>query len=415
MSDILFQNAQVLDTERGVLCPNTQVLVRAGRIVEVSEASLSASGARSVDLQGRVLMPGLCDAHVHVIAITADFARLERSSPFYVAAKASDILRGMLLRGFTTVRDAGGCDHGLAQAVEEDLLPGPRILFCGRALSQTGGHGDMRSPGENSLNFGFPCAGLGVVCDGVPEVRRAARDQLRKGAHQIKIMASGGVASPTDRIDSTQFADEEIRAVVEEATAAHRYVMAHAYTARAINRAVRLGVRTIEHGNLLDEESCRLMNHHGAYLVPTLATYHALAEEGVAGGLAPDLIQKLDAVLEAGTAALKLAFDHRVPMVYGSDLLGEMHRRQLDEFNLRKGVIPAPDLIRAATCTAAEALMRPGEFGVICEGARADLLVVEGDPLTDITVLTQPQHNLLAVVKEGRFYKNRLPSAPPGG
>lgn len=408
MTTTLFANAAVLDTCAGEILADRHVLVRDGRIAEVSESPLRGTPDRTLDLAGRILMPGLCDGHVHVTAITPDFPLLKRLSPFYVAARSADLLRDMLLRGFTTVRDAGGADFGLARAVEEDRLVGPRLLFCGHALSQTGGHGDMRGPGEHDLDQCFCCAGLGLVCDGVPEVRRAAREEIRKGATHIKIMASGGVSSPTDRIDSTQFALEEIEAIVEEATAANLHVMAHAYTARAINRLLSRGVRTIEHGNLLDEESCALFLRHGAFLTPTLATYDALAKEGVEAGMAPELQRKTYDVLDAGGRALELAQAKGVRMVYGSDLLGSMQRHQLNEFNLRKEVVPAAELIRAATCTAAEAFLRDGEFGVVEPGARADLLVLEANPLDDITVLTEPERNLSAIMKGGRFYKDLL-------
>ena len=408
MTSTLFQNATILNTRAGALREGA-VLVRDGRIAEVSETTIPAARAeRTIDLKGRVLMPGLCDGHVHVIAITASFPNLVRSSPFYVAARAAHILEGMLMRGFTTVRDGGGADFGIARAVDEGHLRGPRILFCGHALSQTGGHGDMRTPGERGIDVSYETPSLGIVCDGVAAVRRAAREEIRRGCHHVKIMASGGVSSPTDRIDSDQFSREEIAAAVEEAADANLYVMAHAYSARSINRCIELGVRTIEHGNLMDQSSCRLFLEHGAYLVPTLATYHALKTEGLANGLSNDMLAKLDDVLEAGGFALELAQRAGVTMVYGTDLLGDMHRHQLTEFDLRKDVVPAADLIRAATCNAADAFMRPREFGEVAEGFRADLLVSAGNPLEDITVMTRPEENLLAIMKDGRFHKNLL-------
>lgn len=409
MTTTIFTNANVLDTHAGAILPDHSVLVSNGKIAEVSPTALKANGAKIIDIKGRFLMPGLCDGHVHVTAITPDFPMLKRMSPFYVAARSGDLLRDMLMRGFTTVRDAGGADYGLSRAVDEDKLIGPRVLFCGHALSQTGGHGDMRGVGDHDLDQCFCCAGLGLVCDGIPEVRRAARDEIRKGATHIKIMASGGVSSPTDRIDSTQFALDEIDAIVEEATAANLHVMAHAYTARAINRLLSRGVRTIEHGNLMDEQSCEAFLKYGAFLTPTLATYNALASEGVEAGMAPELQMKVYDVLDAGARALEMAQKHGVRMIYGSDLLGSMQRHQLNEFNLRKDVVPAVELIRAATCTAAEAFLRDGEFGVVEQGARADLLVVESNPLEDVTVLTEPEKNLTAIMKEGKFYKNLLP------
>lgn len=408
MTATLFLNANVLDTVEGEVLPDRSVLVEDGKIKEISEDPIKAEDAQRLDLKGRYLMPGLCDAHVHVTALTANFPQLKRESPFYVAARSAEILKGMLMRGFTTVRDAGGCDYGLARAVDEDRLVGPRVLFCGHALSQTGGHGDMRGTGEQTFDQCFCCAGLGLVCDGVPEVRRAAREEIRRGAHHIKIMASGGVSSPLDRIDSTQFALEEVAAIVEEAEAANLYVMAHAYTARAIDRLLELGVRTIEHGNLLNDDTCTKFKQHDAYLVPTLVVYDALAKEGVEAGLPPQVEAKIYDVLDAGSVALEIAYRHGVPLVFGTDLLGQMHRRQLDEFHIRKEVAPPADLIRSATTTAATATQREGEFGIVAEGARADLLVLSENPLDDITVLTRPDEMLLAIMKEGKLYKNIL-------
>src|SRR5262249_16620295 len=218
---------------------------------------------------------GLCDAHVHMTAATASFPDLMRWSPMYVAARAGDIMHAMLMRGFTTVRDCGGADHGLAMAVEQGFVAGPRLLFSGHAISQTGGHGDMRLPGEKFEQCTC-CAGLGVIADGGSAVRLACREEVRKGAHFIKIMASGGVSSPTHRIGNTQFSLEEMQAAVEEAEAAECYVAAHVYTARAAKRALRCGVRSIEHGNLIDEETMDLLIEKQAFLVPTMSTHEML-------------------------------------------------------------------------------------------------------------------------------------------
>lgn len=408
MSTILFTQAQVLDTEGGRLLPDHNVLIVDDRIQEVTDEPIHAKVDRTVVLGGRILMPGLCDSHVHVTAMTADFSLLQRQSPFYVSARATQILRAMLLRGFTTVRDAGGADYGLARAVAEDRIEGPALHYCGHALSQTGGHGDVRTTGDHQTDQCFCCAGLGIICDGVPEVRRAARHEIRKGATHIKIMASGGVASPTDRIDSTQFSFEEIDAIVEEAAAANIYVMAHAYTARAVNRLLPRGVRTIEHGNLIDLESCRLFREHQAFLTPTLATYDALAHEGIEAGLPAEQQEKVHTVLEAGSVALELAQREGVRMLFGTDLLGTMHRHQLNEFHLRKDIVPPADLIRSVTCNAADAFLRKGQFGVVAPGSQADLLVLDQDPLADINVLTDPERHLKAVMKGGKFYKDEL-------
>ena len=407
MTDLALINANVLDVEAGSIIGERTVYIRDGKIDEVS-ADRPRESTQQIDLKGLTLLPGLCDGHVHVTAVTADFALLSAWSPAYVTARAGDILHNMLMRGFTTVRDAGGADHGLAQAINEGYLSGPRILFAGKALSQTGGHGDMRGPGQNTFESCFCCAGLGRICDGISEVRRAARDEIRKGATQIKIMGSGGVSSPTDRIDSTQFSVEELQAIVEEAEAANVYAMAHAYTARAIERLLQCGVRTIEHGNLLEESTCDAFLKHDAFLVPTLSTYHAIANEGVQAGMPEAMQRSVFEVLDAGTRALELAYRAGVPMVYGTDLLGDMHRHQLNEMSLRGEIISNADVIRSATCNAARAFQRDSEFGVIKPGARADLIAVAGDPLDDLQVLQSPDTHLKLIVKEGTIYKNEV-------
>ena len=408
MTNVLFKNALLLDAAAGALLPDRHVLVQDGLIAEVADGPIKSGDADEFDLQGKVLMPGLCDGHVHVTAATANFAALMRWSPFYVSARTGDILKGMLMRGFTTVRDAGGADYGIAQAVDEGYFTGPRVLFGGKALSQTGGHGDMRGPGENAIEGCFCCAGLGRICDGADEVRRACRDEIRKGARHIKLMVSGGISSPTDRITSTQFSVAEMTAAVEEAEAAEIYVLGHAYTTRAVNRALECGVRSIEHGNLMDDTSADLFLEHDAFLVPTLSTFRALADEGVEAGLPAELHAQVFDVLDAGMVALELAHRRGVRMVYGTDLLGAMHRHQLLEFAIRGEVQPAIEVIRAATVNAARLFGMEGEVGVVAPGARADLLAVDGNPLEDLGVLQKPETFLKAIMKDGTFHKNEL-------
>src|SRR5690606_13028327 len=408
MTSFVFENASVLDVEKGEILPDRSVLVRDGRIAEVSEEPIRASDADRIDLAGRTLMPGLIDCHVHVTAYTANFAELARSSPFYVAARAAEILEGMLRRGFTTVRDVGGADFGLARAVEEGFIKSPRLIYAGKALSQTGGHGDVRGPGHEAYDAAYSQPGLGYICDGVPEVRRAARSEIRRGAHFIKIMGGGGISSPTDRITSDQFSEEEIAAVVEEAEMANLYVAVHAYTARSVKRCVRLGVRSIEHGNLADDEAIQLMKEKGAFLVPTLAIYRALVEEGVAAGLPQELVGKTYEALDAGIQAVEKAYRAGVPMAYGTDLLGIMHRRQLSEFILRAEVVKPVDLIRAATINGARLLRRESELGVIAPGYRADLIVVDGNPFDDIKIMADPQRSPKLVMKDGNLLVREL-------
>jgi imidazolonepropionase-like amidohydrolase len=397
----------VLDVVAGTT-READIRIENNRIVELGPG-LDSRNATRIDATGRVVMPGLIDAHVHLTAFSADFRELERNAASYVFAHSARIMRETVRRGFTTVRDLSGADHGLARAQEEGLLDGPRIFFCGHALSQTGGHGDMRLPGEDHAPESRSCCGIGTIADGVDAVRAAARDEIRKGAHHVKIMASGGVSSPTDRIDSTQYSVEEIEAAVETAEAANRYVAAHAYTARAINRALRAGVRSIEHGNLLDDESLALFLEHDAFLVPTLVTYWALKNEGREFGVSEAMWQKVDAVLETGLESIRRAHDAGVKLVYGSDLLGGMQRHQNEEFRLLGQVQPAIDAIRAATVTAAALLDRAGELGIVAEGALADLLILDADPRADISVLADIDEHLVSVMQGGRVVHTGLP------
>jgi imidazolonepropionase-like amidohydrolase len=407
---LLFENARVLDAAAGTLCEPGSVLVEGDRIVEVSAGTLRSPNAERVDLAGRTLMPGLIDAHVHCAITTMNLAAMTSRPVTLVAHEAGRILAGMLRRGFTTVRDAGGADYGLAQAVERGLVAGPRIFFSGRVLSQTGGHGDF-TPREDAPRL---CAchihtsGFSHVADGVAAVRRAAREELRRGATQVKIMASGGVASPSDPIWNLQYSAEEMRAIVEEAHGWRTYAMAHAYTPEAIRRAVDAGVRTIEHGNLLDRATAEHMRAKGAYLVPTLVTYFAIDELGRKLGFPAVSQAKVKDVLDQGLASLELAKAAGLPMGFGTDLLGETHDQQSREFEIRARVLSPAEVIRSATVVNAEILQRSGELGIVAAGARADLLVVDGDPLANLSLLAEPAKHLAAIVKGGELVVNRI-------
>ena len=410
MSLLLFHDAALLDPAAGELRPGCDVLVEGERIAEVSERPIASSAAERIELRGATLMPGLIDAHVHAVITSMDLAAMERKPVTLVAHEARRVLEGMLQRGFTTVRDAGGADWGLAQAVESGLVAGPRLFFSGRVLSQTGGHGDFRPRAES----GSLCACqvhssyFSHVADGVDAVRKAAREELRRGAHQVKIMASGGVASPTDPIWNLQYSEGEMTAIVEEARGWRTYAMAHAYTPDAIARAVRAGVRTIEHGNLIDAASATLVKERGAYLVPTLVTYFMIQKFGRALRFPEASLRKLNDVLDAGLASLEIAKRAGVPMGFGTDLLGETHEHQSREFGIRAKVLAPAEILRSATVVNAEILGRPGELGVIAPGALADLLVVDGNPLEDVSLLEGQGEHLRAILKAGRFYKNQL-------
>ncbi|MUK01311.1 amidohydrolase family protein [Vibrio cholerae] len=403
-------NATVLDIAEASATPDQSILVEDGVITWVGPSADVPAGhpaGETLDAGGRFVMPGLIDGHVHVTAATADLGAMAEWSPTYVAAHTARNMKAMLHRGFTTVRDVAGADFGVAMAVEEGLFEGPRVIFGGKALSQSGGHGDMRSRGGSSIDSHQCCPSIGVVCDGVDAVRKAARDQLRTGAHHIKIMLSGGVASPTDRVDSTQFSESEILAVVEEAEGSNRYVCGHAYTARAVNRGLRLGVKCIEHGNLIDDESVRLFVEKNAYLVPTLITYERLKADGEAAGLPAASRDKVDTVLHAGLEALDRANKGGVKIVFGSDLLGSMQVHQSSEFRIRAQVQTAQEVLLSATLTAAELIGFEGKLGVVAPGAFADLLIVNENPLDDVAVLADPEASVDVVIQGGRLVGGR--------
>jgi imidazolonepropionase-like amidohydrolase len=407
MSVTVLVNASVLDAERGELAEGQSVVVEDGRIADVGPGLAGPGDALVIDVAGQTLMPGLIDAHTHPMSVAIDFGASEWS-PVYVAARAGRALEGMLSRGFTTIRDVGRGEHGLARAVEEGYFTGPRIRYGGKQLTQTGGAGDWRAPSRRVYDDNYYAPTIGVICDGVPEVRRAVREEVRRGAHHIKVYLSGAVDAPSDRVDSTQFSLEELNAIVEEATAANIYVAGHAYTSRAINRGLECGVRSIEHGNLMDESSIPLFLQYGAFYVPTIITYHTLAQKSRAGLLPADIDEKLHTVIGGAIGALEMAHKAGIPIVYGTDLFADMHGQQLQEFIIRSEVQPPADLIRSATTTAAQLLRMEGQVGVVAPGAYADLLVIDGNPLDDIRVLTTPEQTLKLIMKEGAIYKNEL-------
>ena len=410
MSLVLFRNGKLFDGLAGESRGGMEVLVENDRIKEVSDTPIAAGDARVVDLGGRTLMPGLIDAHFHAVAADPNISQVENMPPSLIAQYSRGFLEASLGRGFTTIRDAGGADYGLARAIETGLIAGPRLFYSGRALSQTGGHGDFRpyEQGHALCSCGLGARVFSRIVDGVAEVRRAARDELRKGAAQIKIMASGGVASPSDPAWVLQFSEEEIRAVVWEAHSWRTYVMAHAYTPQAIRRCVEYGVRSIEHGNLIDAETAAYVAEQGAFVVPTLCTYDALSKHGAALGFPKVSLEKVDSVRTAGLEALELLRAAGVKIGFGTDLLGAMHEHQLSEFAIRAQVLPAADILRQATSINAELLNRSGDLGVVATGALADLIVVDGDPVADIGLLSGQGEAVLMVMKGGAVYKDLM-------
>ncbi len=409
MTRLLITEAHVLDPDAGALSDTAWIEIADGTIKEVNtgRAPSVADDVQLISLGGATVLPGLIDAHVHVMLTSADAHAVASWTPSYATARAGAALKAMLHKGFTTVRDTGGADHGLARAVEEGYLTGPRLVYGGNAISQTGGHGDFRTRDEDEISCCQRRHGGTPIADGVPAVRQATRNELRKGASHIKIMLSGGVASPNDEVDAVQYSEEEIRAFVEEVNNANRYVTGHAYHARAINRGLANGVHCIEHGNLLDDSSIELFLAHDAWLVPTLITYDRLAADGPKYGLPAGSHKKVYEVLHAGLGALDKAARAGVNIAYGTDLLGGMDEYQLHEFRVRGQVQPAADVIRAATTDAARLLRREGQIGVVAPSAHADLLVVDGNPLEDLNVLVDHQHRHRFVIKGGAVVVER--------
>lgn len=380
MSTLSIVNAQVFDGESTELIDGP-VHVVDGRIVSVGERPEPAD--RVVDAQGGTVLPGLIDAHCHAYGISLDILWLESRPLSYVALVAARRLAAALKRGFTTVRDPAGGDAGIALAISEGLIPAPRYLWTGPALSQTGGHGDVREPDSEVC----VCAAHAVeVVDGVDALRRSVRERFRRGAHAIKIFTSGGVASPSDPLRIPQYSEEEIRAVTSEAARRGSYVAAHAYSPEAIRLAVDNGVRSIEHGNLLDEDTAKMMARNGAFLVPTLITYDAMERRGAAVGLPPVSRVKNREVLEAGSHAVELARAAGVRVGFGTDLMGGLEDEQLAGLRLQIEVDGAALALQSATSVNAELIGR-ADLGRVRAGCVADLLVVSGNPFDDPAVL----------------------------
>jgi imidazolonepropionase-like amidohydrolase len=383
VSTLAIVNVAVFDGESEDLVDGP-VVVADGRIVEVGGDPGSSDVV--IDARGGTVLPGLIDAHFHAYAVSLHLLDIEARPLSYVALSGARRLRAALGRGFTTVRDVAGGDAGFARAIREGLFPSPRYFYTGAALSQTGGHGDSRDADSDLCGCGHH---MNEVVDGVDALRLAARDRFRRGAHAIKIMTSGGVVSLTDPIRVPQYSAEEVRAVTDEAARRGSYVAAHAYSPEAIRHSVVNGVRSIEHGNLLDAPTAALMAEHGAFLVPTLVTYDAMDRRGAEIGMAAVSQAKNREVLEAGRTAVELARAAGVRIGFGTDLMGGLEDEQLGGLRLQVEVEGPIETLRSATSVNADLLGRP-DLGRIRPGAAADLLLLDGDPFRDPGLLWGP-------------------------
>jgi imidazolonepropionase-like amidohydrolase len=407
---ILLQNATLIDGIADEPVEGINVLVDGQVVREVSDKAIRSPSARRVDLKGRTLMPGLIDCHTHVTVTQiaqADQALLPDS---LVAARAGAIMRGQIMRGFTTVRDAGGADGGLRQAVVDGLFLGPRLVICGQVLSQTGGHADYRSccdPRGAEWMTGR-LGSIGRICDGEAAVRLAVREEIRRGANYIKIMANGGISTPNDPINFLQFSRAEIIAIVEEASNAQTYVAAHLYTDEAILRAIECGVKSVEHGSLITPTTARRMVELDVIACPTLIVYEAISKHGAEFGFPDYALAKIGDMASKAETTLRVYQEAGVPMAFGTDCGGELHRYQSDEFILRGRFLPAMDVIKSATSVAARLLRMEGKVGCIAPGAFADMIAVDGNPVRDLALLTEQGRHLPLIMKDGKLVKNTL-------
>jgi imidazolonepropionase-like amidohydrolase len=409
-----FLNCKIIDVTKGKVFEAESIGISEGKVAYVGpqEDARPPSAKTTVDLGSYFLCPGLIDCHVHLTANSgqATMRDLFAAHPNTIAYRTTWNAKQMLLRGFTTVRDTAGADASLREAISEGLVHGPRLFIAGKALSQTGGHGDLRAAyqgGEHGCCGGHT-PGLARICDGVPACLEAARDELRKGADFLKIMVGGGVASPSDPLEGLQFSAEEIQAITSTARQMGKYVTAHAYTVDAIRHAIDNGVMGIEHGNFIDEETAKLCVAKGVTITPTLVTYKAMSEPPYEDFLPPDGQAKNKRVLSAGVQALKTLHESGVNVCFGTDLLAGMHSRQNEEFAIRQRALPAAEILRSATVNAARLLGCETSLGQIAEGFHADILILDENPLDDITVLDRITKHCRAIIKAGRVVFSRI-------
>lgn len=409
---VLLKNARIFDGTNEDCQEGMQVLVEPDVIRDVSDKPIKVSDAHVIDVGGRTLMPGLIDAHIHAYFCDVNWQKTDAAGEAYRTAHAVRMLGFALNCGFTTVRDIGGGDYGLWRAIEDRLIRAPRFLYAGKMLSMTGGHGDTRLANESEHHQGYCSCGvvnaLNVVADGVDACIKAAREELRRGAHCIKIMASGGVASPTDPIWMNQYREDEIRAIVKETAERRTYVSAHCHPASAIKRCVEFGVRVIEHGSLIDDETAKLVFRSGVIVVPTAVIAFALAELGQKLGLPPQSQDKVREVIQQLMHGLESMRKANVKIGFGTDLLGETYVQQCREFTIRREVFSPLEILRQATSINAALLQQVGKLGCVKPGAHADLLVVEGDPLKDIELLAADGRNLRLIMRAGELIRNEL-------
>jgi imidazolonepropionase-like amidohydrolase len=415
-SVVVIKNARVFDGKSDKLQPDQTVIVVGNKIDKIGKALNTPSGAKVIDAGNRVLTPGLIDAHVHLSMVLPP-PKLLTTDPQYAYALMQKGAERMLMRGFTSVRDMAGPVFGLKQAIDEGLTLGPRVYPSGAAISQTAGHGDFRQPTDLNKNFGgttyaTELRGLSFLADGKPQVLAAVRENLRLGATQIKVMAGGGVTSLYDPLDVNQFTAEELKAAVDAADDWGTYVSTHIYNPVGMRRALEAGVKAIEHGHLIDEPTMKFLAEKNAFLSTQVYTFTQIQP-----GLNEAQIKRKQLAREGTDVMMRLARMYKVKVVFGSDLISDLkyQDQQNREFAERLRWFTPAEVLKQATSVAAELLALcgkrnpyPGKLGVVEEGAYADLLLVDGNPLEDLKLLEDPDKNLVLIMKDGRIVKNVL-------
>jgi imidazolonepropionase-like amidohydrolase len=405
----VFTGAKIFDGVSDALILGKSVFVKDDLICEISDRPPGPGDDDVIDCAGKTLMPGLIDLHVHAYAAGVDPQRIDRAGEAYRTAHAVRMLGHALDCGFTTVRDIGGGDWSLWRAVEDGLIRAPRFFYAGKVLTMTGGHGDFRLMSDSQHTHGYCSCGavnaLAVIADGVDECLKAVREELRRGAHCIKIMGSGGVASPTDPIWMNQYREDEIEAIVKECVERRTYVASHCHPAAAVRRAITCGVRCIEHATLIDPPTAAFVAEKGAYVVPTMAIIKALIEVGPKLGFPPQSQAKAEIAWRSALEGLRHMREAGVKLGLGTDLMGDLYVQQCREFTIRSEVFKPIEILRQATSLGAEVLMQEDTLGRIKEGFAADILLVDGDPLEDIGLLAQDGAKISAIMKAGAFVK----------
>jgi imidazolonepropionase-like amidohydrolase len=417
----LFQNVRIFDGKSATLSAPSSVLVKGNTIEQISAnpaATDSAADTRVINANGRVLMPGLIDAHWHMFMAAASPALIVTADPGYLNLLAARQAEATLMRGFTTIRDMGGPVFGLKRAIDEGITAGPRIYPSGAMISQTSGHGDFRARYEIPRALGGPLSqselmGVAAIADSPDEVRLRAREQLRKGASQIKLMGGGGVSSQHNPIESVQFTEAELHAAVEAAENWGTYVAVHAYTPPAIRQAIAAGVKCIEHGHLIDEPTAKLLADKGIWWSLQPLTYDA----AVFARMSPVSQKKALEVFAGTEKAYNLARKYRIKTAWGSDILGDAGAasRQGQYLAMMTRWYTPAEALKMATADNGELMALsgfinpyPGKLGVVEVGALADLLLVDGNPLEDINLVANPDKNFVVIMKDGKIYKNTL-------